>query len=129
MRSRSPSSSTRRWGRTGEYYCEELERRARAEPARRFASSPFDYKERERSRGAALTINLHWCGGRPTMQSLFGVTEQEVEMAKAKHAIPEGYHTVTPQLTLENAAETIDWYKKAFGAEEKSRAVGPDGKV
>ena len=50
-------------------------------------------------------------------------------MAKAKQAIPQGYHTVTPQLTLENAAQTIEWYKKAFGAEEKSRAVGPDGKV
>ena len=50
-------------------------------------------------------------------------------MAKAKSAIPEGFHTVTPQLTLESAAQTIDWYKKALGAEEVSRAVGPDGKI
>ncbi len=50
-------------------------------------------------------------------------------MAKAKHAIPEGFHTVTPQLTLDNAAEAIEWYKKALGAEEKGRAVGPDGKI
>ena len=50
-------------------------------------------------------------------------------MAKAKHAVPEGHHTVTPQLTLDNAAQAIDWYKKALGAEEVSRAVGPDGKV
>ena len=50
-------------------------------------------------------------------------------MAKAKHAIPDGYHTITPQLTLDNAAQTIEWYKKAFGAQELSRAVGPDGKV
>jgi PhnB protein len=50
-------------------------------------------------------------------------------MAKAKRAIPEGFHTVTPQLTLDNAAQAIDWYKKALGAEEVSRAVGPDGKV
>ncbi len=50
-------------------------------------------------------------------------------MAKAKHAIPEGYHTVTPQLTLDNAAQAIEWYKKALGAEEVSRAVGPDGKI
>src|SRR5438046_1583534 len=50
-------------------------------------------------------------------------------MAKAKSAVPEGFHTVTPQLTLDNAAQTIDWYKKAFGAEEKARAVGPDGKI
>jgi PhnB protein len=50
-------------------------------------------------------------------------------MAKAKNAVPEGYHTVTPQLTLDNAAQAIDWYKKALGAEEVSRAVGPDGKI
>jgi PhnB protein len=50
-------------------------------------------------------------------------------MAKAKSPIPEGYHTVTAQLVLDNAAQAIDWYKKALGAEEKARAVGPDGKV
>jgi PhnB protein len=50
-------------------------------------------------------------------------------MAKAKSAVPQGYHTVTPQLTLDNAAQAIDWYKKALGAEEISRAVGPDGKI
>jgi len=50
-------------------------------------------------------------------------------MAKAKSPIPSGFHTVTPQLTLDNCAQAIDWYKKAFGAEEVSRAVGPDGKI
>ena len=50
-------------------------------------------------------------------------------MAKAKNPIPEGFHTVTPQLTLDDAAKAIDWYKKALGADEVSRAVGPDGKV
>ena len=50
-------------------------------------------------------------------------------MAKAKTAIPAGYHSVTPQLTLDNAATSIAWYKKALGAEELSRAVGPDGKI
>jgi PhnB protein len=50
-------------------------------------------------------------------------------MAKAKSAVPEGFHTVTPQLALDNAAQAIDWYKKALGAAEKSRATGPDGKV
>ena len=50
-------------------------------------------------------------------------------MSKAKKAIPEGHHTVTPQLTLDNAAQAIDWYKKALGAEELSRATGPDGKI
>jgi PhnB protein len=50
-------------------------------------------------------------------------------MAKAKSAVPEGHHTVTPSLTLDNAAEAIDWYKRALGAEEMGRAVGPDGKI
>jgi PhnB protein len=50
-------------------------------------------------------------------------------MAKAKNPIPPGHHTVTPQLTLDNAAQAIDWYKKALGAEEVARAVGPDGKI
>ncbi len=50
-------------------------------------------------------------------------------MAPAAKAVPTGYHTITPQLTLDNAAQAIDWYKKALGAEELSRSVGPDGKI
>ena len=50
-------------------------------------------------------------------------------MAKAKKAVPEGHNTVTPQLVLDNTAKAIDWYKKALGAEEVARAVGPDGKI
>lgn len=50
-------------------------------------------------------------------------------MMKAKRAVPEGYYTLTSMLTLEDAAKAIDWYCRAFGAEEISRAVGPDGKV
>lgn len=50
-------------------------------------------------------------------------------MAKAKSPVPDGYHTVTPHLIFDNAAQAMDWYKKALGAEEKARALGPDGKV
>lgn len=50
-------------------------------------------------------------------------------MAVAKKAVPEGYHTITPQLTLDNAAEAIEWYKKALGATETGRHAGPDGKI
>ena len=50
-------------------------------------------------------------------------------MAKAKSAVPNGFHTITPQLTLDNAAQAIEWYKKALGAEETQRAAGPDGKI
>jgi PhnB protein len=50
-------------------------------------------------------------------------------MAKTSDPIPEGHHTVTPSLTLDNAAQAIEWYKKALGAEETKRTVGPDGKI
>jgi len=50
-------------------------------------------------------------------------------MTKARSPIPEGFHTVTPHLVFDEAAQAIDWYKKALGAEEKSRALGPDGKI
>ena len=50
-------------------------------------------------------------------------------MSKASSPIPEGFHTVTPALALDNAAQTIEWYKKAFAAEEVSRNLGPDGKI
>jgi PhnB protein len=50
-------------------------------------------------------------------------------MAKATKAVPDGYHTVTPTLTLDNCAQAIDWYKEALGATERARAVGPDGKI
>ena len=50
-------------------------------------------------------------------------------MARAKNAIPEGFHSVTPVITFDNAAAAIDWYKKALGAEEVSRFSGPDGKI
>jgi PhnB protein len=50
-------------------------------------------------------------------------------MAKATKPVPEGFHTVTAQLILDDAASTIDWYKKALGADERMRALGPDGKV
>jgi PhnB protein len=50
-------------------------------------------------------------------------------VAKAKKAVPDGFHTVTPHLTLDNAAQAIDWYKRALGAEEVNRHVGPDGKI
>jgi PhnB protein len=50
-------------------------------------------------------------------------------MTKAKKAVPEGYHTITPLLTFDNAPVAIEWYKKALGAQEVSRALAPDGKI
>jgi PhnB protein len=42
--------------------------------------------------------------------------------------IPEGYHSITPYLSLDNASEAIDFYTKAFGATERVRMPAPDGK-
>lgn len=47
----------------------------------------------------------------------------------AKKSPPTGYHSVTPALVVRNAPAAIDFYKKAFGAEELNRMVGPDGSV
>src|SRR5262245_43633942 len=43
--------------------------------------------------------------------------------------LPEGFHRVTPHLTVRNAAAMIEFHKKAFGAVEKGRAPGPDGTI
>ncbi len=49
-------------------------------------------------------------------------------MANVK-PIPQGYHSVTPYLFIKGAASAIDYYKKVFGAEERVRMPGPDGRV
>ena len=43
--------------------------------------------------------------------------------------VPEGYHTVTPYLAVDDAAEAIEYYGKAFGATERVRMDTPDGKI
>src|SRR2546427_4121750 len=43
--------------------------------------------------------------------------------------VPEGFHSITPNLVFQNAAAAIDYYKKVFGATETVRMPGPDGKV
>jgi PhnB protein len=47
----------------------------------------------------------------------------------AVRPIPEGYHSVTPYLAVEDASKAIEFYKEAFGAEENLRMPGPDGKI
>jgi uncharacterized glyoxalase superfamily protein PhnB len=44
-------------------------------------------------------------------------------------AKPDGYHTLTPYMTVRDAARAIEFYKQAFGATEKGVAKGPDGKI
>ena len=44
-------------------------------------------------------------------------------------AVPDGYHSVTPYLIVDGAARALDFYKRVFGATEKMRMPGPDGKI
>jgi PhnB protein len=44
-------------------------------------------------------------------------------------AIPEGMNTLTPYLICANAADAIDFYKRAFGAREVSRTAQTNGKL
>jgi PhnB protein len=43
--------------------------------------------------------------------------------------IPKGFRSVTPYLTLNDAAHALDFYKRAFGAEVLVRMDGPGGKI
>src|SRR5438445_9289942 len=51
------------------------------------------------------------------------------ELLMAVRAIPEGYHTITPNIVVRDARKAIDFYKKAFGAEEIMAMTGPGGKI
>jgi PhnB protein len=49
--------------------------------------------------------------------------------AKKVSAVPGGYHTVTPYLTVSDGAGALEFYKRAFGAREVMRMPAPDGKL
>ena len=50
-------------------------------------------------------------------------------MAKTVKKIPDGRTAVTPYLTIKGAIQAIEFYKKAFGAEEVMRLSTPEGKL
>jgi uncharacterized glyoxalase superfamily protein PhnB len=50
-------------------------------------------------------------------------------MAAKVKAIPDGYQTITPSIVVKDGAKAMDFYKKAFGAEEIMRMLGPSGKI
>jgi PhnB protein len=56
-------------------------------------------------------------------------TTTGLEETMATRPIPEGYHTVTPYLAVDDAAAAIEYYQKAFGAKERVRMLAPDGRV
>ena len=48
-------------------------------------------------------------------------------MSKNVQPVPPDFHSVTPHLVVSDAAAAIDFYKAAFGAEERFRMPAPDG--
>jgi uncharacterized glyoxalase superfamily protein PhnB len=50
-------------------------------------------------------------------------------MQHAARPIPEGYHSLTPHLVCEGAAEAMAFYRQSFGAVEVDRMPGPGGKL
>jgi PhnB protein len=47
----------------------------------------------------------------------------------ATQPVPEGYHTVSTYLAVDDAARAIEYYAKAFGAKELVRMDAPEGKI
>jgi PhnB protein len=50
-------------------------------------------------------------------------------MSESTKLIPDSYHSINAYLVVRNAPKAIEFYKKAFGAEERFRMHGPDGKT
>jgi PhnB protein len=50
-------------------------------------------------------------------------------MSSKVKPIPDGYSAITPYLVVDGATRAIDFYKQAFGATERMRMPGPDGRI
>ncbi len=50
-------------------------------------------------------------------------------MSSRANPVPEGFHTITPYMTIRDASDAIDFYREAFGAREIFRWADPDGRI
>lgn len=50
-------------------------------------------------------------------------------MAKPVPPIPEGFTSLTPYLIVHDGPAALAWYPRAFGAQERFRMPGPDGRI
>ena len=50
-------------------------------------------------------------------------------MPPSVRPIPAGYHALTPLLTMKDVGKAIGFYQRAFGAEERTRFLGPDESI
>ncbi len=51
-----------------------------------------------------------------------------VTMSTKVDPVPKGFYTITPSLVVKDAAKAIEFYKRAFNAEQRDICYGPDGK-
>lgn len=49
-------------------------------------------------------------------------------MPRSTKPIPEGLHSLTPQIVVKDAAAALELYQRTFGAEVLGKMTGPDGK-
>jgi PhnB protein len=72
---------------------------------------------------------LWMSGGAAAVRRLKEHSNQKHIMTTKVQPIPEGYHSLTPYLIIKGADKAIEFYIKAFGAEELFRMPTPDGKA
>ena len=65
----------------------------------------------------------------PRRLTVFSTDLERGRMDDRINPIPEGFHTVTPYMTVKGAAKAIEFYKEAFGAVEIFRWADPDGSI
>jgi PhnB protein len=49
-------------------------------------------------------------------------------MSKAIRPVPAGHESLIPHLVCDPCADAMEFYKRAFGAEEIDRVPAPDGR-
>jgi PhnB protein len=84
-----------------------------------------------------MTMSASKVGGHPPtpdqesrrINALPAAPGATADMSARTQPIPDGFHSVTPYLTVRGAAAAIDFYRRAFGAEERFRMPGPDGRT
>jgi uncharacterized glyoxalase superfamily protein PhnB len=69
---------------------------------------------------------IPWRGKMPFRSGKPSIGKEHLVATKS---IPEGYQTITPSLIVREARKAIDFYKKAFGAEEIMAMSGPGGSI
>src|SRR5262249_3338266 len=57
------------------------------------------------------------------------IFREETRMSQQQNPVPDGYHSITPYLTVADAGALIEFVKQTFGAVETERFDRPDGTV